>query len=211
MSEPSSGRNDLVSRVLGYMDRPWKVFAIAGLLILCGVGYAAWVEREKLIASLTAPPRHGLVLASTQELTAAAARMVKINQAAMAQVWAFDIRGNVVHFIAGINQDGTAWRPADLNLPDRLPILVPGTDDKHLVAILSGDTVCTDITTTMPSILFERLAKAGIRRGCIVPIPGARGKVLAVFLIGWLDMPDQRLQNITIDAASELANNLVMQ
>jgi hypothetical protein len=191
------------------MDRPWKVFAIAGLLILCGVGYAAWVERDKLAQALLPPPKHGAVLASTSELTDAALKMVKINQAAMAQVWKFDIRGNVVHFITGINQDGTAWRPSDLHLPDRLPILVTGSDDKALITILGGDPVCTDVTASMPSILFERLAKAGITRACIVPIPGARGSVLALFLIGWLEAPDQRMQNITIDAATELANNLV--
>jgi hypothetical protein len=209
MSEPSSGRNDLISRILGYMDRPWKAVVIIILLALIAFGYGIWQEREKVMAVFLAPPKHGAVLASTQELTDAALKMVKINQAAMAQVWKFDIRGNVVHFIVGINQDGTAWRPSDLHLPDRLPVLIPGTDDRALITILGGDPYCTDIKATMPSILFERLAKAGITRGCIIPIPGARGNVLAIFLIGWLEAPDQRMQSITIDAATELANNLV--
>jgi hypothetical protein len=191
------------------MDRPWKAVVIIVLLALIAFGYGIWQEREKVIAVFLAPPHHGAVLASTQELTNAALKMVKINQAAMAQVWAFDIRGNAVRFMTGINQDGTAWRPSDLQLPDRLPVLVPGNDGKFLVTILNGDPVCADVVSTMPALLFERLAKAGIKRACIVPIPGEKGKVLAVFLIGWLDLPDDRLQRITIEAAAELADNLV--
>ena len=114
------------------MDRPWKAVVIIILLALIAFGYGIWQERDRLAAILLAPPKHGAVLASTQELTDAALKMVKINQAAMAQVWKFDIRGNVVHFIVGINQDGTAWRPSDLHLPDRLPVLIPGAPARRI-------------------------------------------------------------------------------
>jgi hypothetical protein len=211
MSDPHSGRNDLIGRILGYMDRPWKVLAIAGLLILIGLGYAAWNERDNLVAAFLTPPKHGMVLVSKRELTDAAIKIVKINQAAMAQVWAFDIRGNAVRFITGINKDGTAWQPSDLHLPDRLPVLTAANDGKYLVSILYGDTVCVNLVPMMPALLFERLFKAGIQRVCIIPIPPQKGKVLALFLVGWLELPDSRLQAITIEAAAELANNLVGQ
>jgi len=211
MSEPQAGRNDLVSRILGYMDRPWKAVVVVLLLILIGVGYAAWVERDKLTAVLLAPPHHGLVLVSTSELHDAAARLVTIDQAAMAQVWAFDIRGNAVRFITGVNRDGSPWRPEDLQLPERLPVLVSGGDTSALVSILRGNAVCQDIAVTMPSLLIERLAKAGVRRMCAVPIPPISGRVLAVMIIGWMEIPEPRLQSIGLDSAVELAAKLVSQ
>jgi len=207
---PPSGRADLVGRILGYMDRPWKDAAIALLAIMAGAGWLIWSERERLFAAYLPKPHHGMVLASTVELTAAAVHLVEINQAAMAQVWAFDIGGNAARFITGVNKDGTAWRPGDLQLPNRLPVIVPGGDEVALIEILSGNPVCADLAAN-PGLLFERLAKAGIRRICVIPIPPTNGRVLALFLVGWLELPDKRLQAAAVGSAVELAGTLVRQ
>jgi hypothetical protein len=212
MSEPGpSARADLVGRILGYMDKPWKVVAIAVLAIMAGAGWLVWHERERLFAAYLPRPHHGLVLASTVELTAAAGHLVAINQAAMAQVWAFDIGGNAARFIAGINKDGTAWRPADLNLPVRLPVIVPGGNEAALIEILDGNPVCADLAANNAGLLFDRLGKAGIVRICVIPIPPTGGGVLAFFIVGWLEVPDKRLQAAAVGSAVELAGTLVRE
>jgi hypothetical protein len=205
MSDPGA-RSDLVGRILGYMDRPWKVAAIAVLGLMAGVGWLVWDQRERLLSSFF-PVHHGVVLAGREELESAALRLVRYNRVAMAQVWAFDISGNAARFIAGINRDGTQWHPSDLDLPDRLPVMGEHTNERDLIQILRGDPVCAEIDKS-PNLLFERLLKAGIKKVCVIPIPPESGKVLALFIIGWLEEPDSRVQSIAVDGASELAATL---
>jgi hypothetical protein len=211
VSEPSpAARADLVARVLGYMDRPWKVAAVAILAILAGAGWLIWTERARLAEAFLPPARHAPVLAPADELAAAALLMVRVDDTALALIWAFDIQGNAARFLVGVNRDGTAWRPADLRLPDRLPIVNEATESQALVKVLRGNPVCAD-TSPGRALLFERLAEAGIKRLCVVPVPPVGGQVLAVILIGWRELPDNRIEAAAVDAAAEIAATLVRQ
>jgi hypothetical protein len=54
--EPArSGLGNLLTAILGYMDRPWKAVVVILALILAGLGYAAWSERAAILAALRAP------------------------------------------------------------------------------------------------------------------------------------------------------------
>jgi hypothetical protein len=208
--QPAPSRADLIGRILGYMDKPWKVAAVAALAILAGAGWLIWAERVRLADAFLPVPHHAPILAPADALADAALRLVRIDGAALAQVWAFHIQGNAVRFLAGVNHDGTAWRPADLGLPDRLPAIIESTEAAYLVAILRGSPVCADPPLGR-ALLLERLAAGGVRRICLIPVPPVSGQVLAIILIAWRELPDKRMEWAAVDAAGELAATLVRQ
>ncbi len=73
---------------------------------------------------------------------------------------------------------------------------------------MHGNPVCA-VLVVNPGLLFERLAKAGIRRIRVIPIPPTSGHVLALLIVGWLKVPDKRLQTAAVGSAVELADTLI--
>ena len=92
---------DLIGRILAYMDKPWKVAAIAGLGILAGAGWFIWDQKDKVAEHFLTGQHEASHLKSRETLAALLAQLVAFDDTALAMVWAIDIRSNALRFRTG--------------------------------------------------------------------------------------------------------------
>jgi hypothetical protein len=204
----STSRADIIGRILGYMDRPWKVAAIAGLAILCGLGWLIWDQRER-VAERFLPAQHQPPhLKSRETVAAALADLAALDSTALVTLWAVDIRANSVRFVAASAHDHSPWSPETHNLPDRLPAMIDTTSAANFVAVLRGESQCLDTVRTVGLLATELLAE-GLLRVCIVPVPPAYGKVLGVLILAWRQPSPPGIEDAAVAAAAEAAIGMV--
>ena len=192
---------DLLGRVLGFIDRPWKAVVIFLGIIVGGFGWLLYAHEDELIEAWLTPDAAALKVADVPE---ALDRLVEESGADLVQIWAVDLNANSQRFVAARRNDGE--RPV-IPAPRRLPIIVTTSDVKALVAVLAGTPVC--IALTGPgSPLVRRLAERGMKRGCAIPIPPSPEAFVGVIYLGWFVAPDQSVEDVAVAAAHEIAGQL---
>jgi hypothetical protein len=200
---PKSGLiGDVLGRVLGYADRPWKAAVIVVALILGGLGWALWQHSDELIEAWLTPSESELKVGDVPE---ALTKLTSETDADLVQIWKVDLASNSQWFVAARRRDGE--RPV-IPTPRRLPIIVTVSDVTALQHVLEGRPVCLDVTA-LGSPLARRLAERGMKRGCAVPIPPSAQKFLGVIYLAWLTPVDAASEGVAVGAAREIAATLV--
>ena len=199
--EPPGGRlAALVERVLAYMDRPWKAAVGIVLVVLVGLGWAVWQERERLVDLFT-PEGHTAL--DTGALPAVLADLIVQTHGDVAAVWSVDLGANAAHFEQGRRRGGGAWMFA----PARVPAIVTTTDPRALVGLLGGDTVCDGLDNPQ-SLVMQRFLEEGMRRLCVTPIP-PEGNLIGLLTFAWREPPSAAAEAAAIGVAEERARELV--
>ena len=121
-------------------DRPWKAFALAGLLIVGGAGWIIYEKRDTLLEAWLTPTTPEL---RTDAIPAALAKLTTETDADIVQIWAVDLGSNSQTFLGARRHDGE--RPV-IPSPRRLPIIVHSSDIKALVAVMDGAPACADLS-----------------------------------------------------------------
>jgi hypothetical protein len=188
--------------MLAYLDKPWKVVAVALLALLGAAGWVLYEKREILIDAWLKPASVELQEAL---VPAALAMLVQETDADLVQVWMIDLDANSQRFIAGRNRDGER---TGTPTPQRLPIFGGISDIRALVEFLEGRATCADLSPQGPP-LVRRLVERGMRRACGVPITAPPDRFIGVIYLAWQTPGDAISETIAIGAAREAATQLV--
>jgi hypothetical protein len=202
MADNGSKASGIIGQILAYIDRPWKAFVVVGLLIIGGVGYAAYQKREEIIEAFLTPSEVGL---KTHDIPEALDKLAEESGADLVQIWSVDMPSNSQTFIAARRKD--KGRPV-IPSPRRLPILVTVSDVRSLVDILEGHPVCVTVTLA-GSPLARRLAERGMKYGCAIPIPPGPTTFVGVIYLAWEEPPDPSIESVAVGNARQIAGNLV--
>ena len=197
---PGGRLSALVGRVLAYMDRPWKAIVVIVLVVLLGLGWAAWQERERLFDLFT-PDGHTEL--DTGALPAALADLIVQTHADVAAVWSVNLTANAAHFEQGRRRGGGAWMFA----PARVPAIVTTSDPNALVGLLGGDTVCDGLDNPQ-SLVMQRFLEEGMQRLCVTPIP-PEGNLIGLLTLAWHEPPSAAAEAAEIGVAEERVRELV--
>jgi hypothetical protein len=200
---PDDRPSGVLSQVLAYADKPWRVAAIVVLFLVGGAGWLIYEQRQELIEAWLTPDASTL---DADAVPAALDRLVEETGADLVQIWAVDLSANSQRFIAARRRDGE--RPV-IPEPRRLPVIVRATDLQALVDVINGHPACVDVTTAAPSPVAQRLAQRGMTRGCAIPIPPSPELFVGVIYITWLSSPDRGAEEVALVAAREVAGKLV--
>jgi len=204
-SEPSppskSWIGDLISRILSYMDKPWKAFVVIFLVLVLGIGWLGYEKRDELFEAWLTPDSPEL---KTAEIPSALEKLAQETDADLVQVWAVDLSSNSQWFVAARRHDGE--RPV-IPTPRRLPIMDHASDIRKLVDILEGHPVCVDLNSNGTPVA-RRLAERGMKRGCAIPIPPNPESFVGVIYLAWSIPTDGSNENVAIGAAKEIAKKL---
>lgn len=195
---------DLVSRVLAYMDRPWKAVVVIGLVIVVGGGYALWIERDKILRSFESRTRDSVAL--VDDLRPLVDEVVENTTVDLAMVWSINLSTNEANFKIGkIRGDGD-WNFS----PRRLPIITGSTEPNLLVRVLNGGSACHDPNNDPNSLFRRRLVSSDMHWMCVVPIPPSQYQSLIGILdIAWKTKPDQATQDATLTTVADIAGKMV--
>jgi hypothetical protein len=191
----------MIDRVLHYMDRPWRVVAVVVLLILCGVGFVLYEQRDELIEAWLTPSSVEL---KTAEIPPALQSLIEETSADLVQIWAVDLPANSQRFLSARRRDGE--RPV-IPEPRRLPVIVATSDIRALTNVLAGNPACVG-TAEADAPLMERLASRGIVRACAVPIPPGGSILVGIIYLAWEKPPEVNDEDGALVAAREIAGKL---
>jgi len=202
VAEGRDGIAGLIARLLDYLDAPWKAFAIAGLVIVGGVGWALYGHRDEIIESWMTPSEIAL---KTNEVPAALERLTQETSADLVQIWSVDLATNAQRFLGARRHDGD--RPV-IPDPRRLPIIVHASDLKVITEVLEGHPSCLEMTKA-GTPFASRLADRGFTFGCAIPIPPGPSAFVGLIYLAWVTAPEKSEETVAVAAAREIASKLI--
>jgi hypothetical protein len=192
---------ELFSRLLAFLDRPWKAAALGVFLVLAGLGYFLHAHHAELLEAWLTPE---VVELNSAEIPASLDTLVAETGADLVQIWQVDLSANSQRFLGARRKDGE--RPV-IPAPRRLPAIVATSDIKALNAVLTGHPTCGD-ATTMATPLMRRLADRGMQRVCAMPIPPSAEAFVGIIYMAWVEPPDEGAEAVALSAAREVAAKL---
>ena len=200
---PRSFLDDLIGRVLGYMDKPWKAAAIVVLIVVLGIGYAAWVERRVLTAWL-APPAGPMVLKS--DVSGEIDDLIN-HKVDLVMVWSIELARNTATYVEGRQRAGGVFRFD----PDQLPAIGDATDPAALAKLLNGQPWCDGIPRH-GTPFGDRLLGAGMTAMCIVPVPPSPVELLVgIIVLAWKSKPNPAYEAAAVGLAKNHAARMVLR
>jgi hypothetical protein len=187
------------------MNTPWRAVVIVVLVIIGGLGWAAWQEREKLAQLFVVPTR---VTLNRSKLPVALASALVETGADIVAVWSVDLAANAAYFEQGRRRGGGPWTFK----PARVPAIVAGSGPQRFADLLAGHAVCGDGAASNPTSLITRaLLEGGVQRFCYVPVRDMQGAVFALLLLAWYQPPDAAHETAAIGTGAEIAASLVQR
>lgn len=190
----------ILGQVLKYMDRPWKVLAIIGLLILGGVGGAIWREQ-----SLIEQWWRGSPTLISAELASIFLEELKVQtNADFVSLWSINLGPlNIQRMVATRRRGGENW----VFRPERIPAILQSSDPKRWLRIVDGQPVC-DVPVG-DSLLIQRIAQDGNTWVCIIPVNPASHQVIGLIYMAWKEHPDKSHENAFLAFAHYTARQLI--
>jgi hypothetical protein len=192
----------ILGQVLAYMDRPWKVLAVVGLLLIGALGYLAWLE-QPLIEQWWTPEGP----ASLRSDVAAVLDDLMIQTSAdFVSLWAVELGGyNVQRLILSRLRGGGGW----IMRPERLPAILSSSDPKRTLTIMNGQPICEP--PIGESVLIQRLQADAMAWVCILPVVPAPNQVIGLLYLAWKSRPDPSLQAAYLTFARDSAAHMVQR
>src|SRR5262245_14298183 len=190
MSTPDP--KDIISRILGYLDKPWKALALALLLIVGGTGWIIWVERDKLLDAFLEAPE-GPPVFRQSAIPDLLTRVLDETNVDVVAAWTVDLESNAVHFLGGRHRDGSPWKMT----PSRLPAVRDNVDVEILVQVLNGQPGCAD-PTGRDGMFAKRIVSDGMKLVCWVPVDH-----FGAVSVAWKAPPDEAEREASLGVAQE--------
>ncbi len=171
--------SDLAGRVLGYVDRPWKIGAVAALAIIAVIAVTCWEKRAEIAEKVlegTVTPR-----LEPDRFPAIAQQLLAETHADAVVLSRISLAGARTVNIDGRRVNDPDWRP-----PPEPRTMFASVTPEQAVDLIAGQVVCDDVPTTG---LYRPDVQLGLRRRCIVGVPPVLEVLVGALSIGWETPP----------------------
>jgi hypothetical protein len=183
MSDEKINHNTLIDKVLGYVDSPFKLFAIVLMAVFAFVGYFVWQNQEFLIGAYK--EQRKLPTIAEDRVEDVAAHLFKNTDAAVVAIFKVNpIFGTRILYRA-YTKDGRdkTHEGLDVGL-----FTVNTSNNKDVVALMAGEIPCSQYKTAQSEIGLWYIEK-GVTYGCRVSVPPEQGKFIGQITVGWKEEP----------------------
>lgn len=196
---------ETISKLLGWLDKPWKAFALVGIAIVIGLGYGGWLSRDALVDAWKMSA--GRPILKRSELNTTLKHLRSETKADIVAYWSLNLSANAMNFEDGVKNFGEHWEFS----PKRIPaIREPVSQPRGLSEIMSGQIICRIPKDTDNLDLFHRrMQLEGISRVCLVPVPPAPNILVGILLLAWVKDPDASTEEAALGLARETAATMV--
>lgn len=173
----------VLDKVLGYVDSPFKLFAIILMAIFTFAGYFLWQNQEFLIGAYKEQKK--LPTIAEDRVEDAAAHLFKNTGAAVVAVFKVNpIFGTRVLYRAYTKEGRDKTHEGlDIGLFTANP-----SNNKDVVAMMAGEIPCSHYKTAQSEIGLWYIEK-GMTYGCRVSVPPEQGKFIGQITVGWKEEP----------------------
>jgi hypothetical protein len=183
VSEEKINPNSLIDKILGYVDSPFKLFAIVLMAVFTFAGYFLWQNQAFLINAYKEQKK--LPTIAEDRVEDVAAHLFKHTDAAAVAIFKVNpIFGTRVLYRA-YTKDGRdkTHEGLDVGL-----FTTNSSNNKDVVALMAGEIPCGQYKTAQSEIGLWYIEK-GVAYGCRVSVPPEQGKFVGQITVGWREEP----------------------
>ena len=176
--------NDTLSKVLAYVDSPFKLIAIVIMAVLAFVGYFAWTNQELLIGAYKEQQK--LPSIAEDRVEDAAAHLFKTTDATVVAVFKVNpIFGTRVLYRAYTKQGRDKTNDGlDVGL-----FTANQANNADVVRLMANEIPCGPYKTAQSEMGLWYIAK-GVSYTCRISVPPDPGRFVGQITVGWSDEPD---------------------
>ncbi len=183
MSEEKVNPNSLIEKVLGYVDSPFKLFAILLMAVFTFVGYFVWQNQALLIGAYKEQKK--LPSIAEDRVEDVATHLFKNTDAAVVAIFKINpMFGNRVLYRAYTKQ-GREKEHDGLDVGLFTPNV---NNNRDVVALMAGEIPCGHYKTAQSEIGLWYMEK-GMTYGCRIGVPPEPGKLVGQITVGWKEEP----------------------
>ncbi len=181
MSDEKS--STVLDKVLGYVDSPFKLFAIILMAVIAFVGYAIWQNQEFILGAYKEHKK--LPTIAEDRVEDAAAHLFKNTGAAVVAIFKVNpVFGTRVLYRA-YTRDGRDKTHEGLDVG-----LFTGNSSNNadVVTLMAGEIPCGHYKTAQSEIGLWYIEQ-GMTYGCRISVPPEQGKFIGQITVGWKEEP----------------------
>jgi hypothetical protein len=194
----------LVDRIIGYVDKPWKILAVIVLAGAAVVGWTLWERRAEIAEAVLegwVKPR----LEAERFTGKFGNELLQQTRADLTVLARITLHENLIQDIDGYKRDEPAWRPP----PNPRPVFYAERDPQLLVGLMEGKPICRDIIGNDGE--EERLlAGLGMKRRCYVAVPPVLDALVGGLMVAWREPlgleAESGAMRVLYQAATKLAS-----
>jgi len=195
----SDERITVLDRVLGYVDSPFKLFAILLMAVFTFVGYFVWQNQAFLIGAYNEQKK--LPTIAEDRVEDVAAHLFKNTDATVVAIFKVNpMFGTRVLYRAYTKQG----RDKSLEGLDVGLFTANIANNRDVVALMAGEIPCSHYKTAQSEIGLWYIEK-GMTYGCRVGVPPEPGKLVGQITVGWREEPpDPDAYRVLLQIASTM-------
>ena len=184
MSDDKLNPNDTLTKILAYVDSPFKLIAIVIMAVLAFVGYFAWTNQELLIGAYKEQQK--LPSIAEDRVEDAAAHLFKTTDATVVAVFKVNpIFGTRVLYRAYTKQGRDKTNDGlDVGL-----FTANQANNADVVRLMANEIPCGPYKTAQSEMGLWYIAK-GVSYTCRISVPPDPGRFVGQITVGWSDEPD---------------------
>ena len=195
----SDERITVLDRVLGYVDSPFKLFAILLMAVFTFVGYFVWQNQAFLLSAYNEQKK--LPTIAEDRVEDVAAHLFKNTDATVVAIFKVNpMFGTRVLYRAYTKQG----RDKTLEGLDVGLFTANASNNRDVVALMAGEIPCGHYKTAQSEIGLWYIEK-GMTYGCRVGVPPEPGQLVGQITVGWREEPpDPDAYRVLLQIASTM-------
>lgn len=178
-----SESQDTLSKVLAYVDSPFKLFALILMAVLAFVGYMVYDHRELIIG--TYQEHQKLPQIAEGRVDDAATHLFKHTGATVVAIFKVNPITNSRVLYRAYTKEG---REKSVEGLDVGLFSNNGSNNKDVVAMMANEIPCGEYKTAQSEIGLWYLEK-GMAYGCRASVPPDAGRFIGQITVGWDKQP----------------------
>ena len=199
----STRNNDWLSKILSYVDSPFKLMAIIIMSVLGFTGYVLINHQDILLGAYRENQK--LPEIADGRLDDAVAHLFRHTQAEVVAIFKVNpILGTRVLYRAYTREGRDKTKEGiDVGLFSN-----NASNNRDVVELMAGETPCGEYTTAQSEIGLWYIEK-GMRYGCRISIPPDKTRFIGQITVGWQEQPGDidRMRNMLQIAATMLSRD----
>lgn len=193
--------NDTLSKVLEYVDSPFKLFAIILMAVFAFTGYIIYDHRELIVGTYKESQR--LPSINENRVDEVAVHLFKTTDAVLVTVFKVNpLLGTRIQYRA-YTKNGRDKTNDGLNVG---LFSSNQKNNEDVVSLMAGNIPCNEYKAAQSEIGLWYLEK-GMRYGCRISVPPDPSKFVGQITVGWENQPEdlEKTKSMLIIAANMLS------
>ena len=184
MAEEKLNANDTLSKVLAYVDSPFKLFALILMAVLAFVGWMVYDHRELIVG--TYQEHQKLPQIAEGRVDDAASHLFKHTNAQVVAIFKVNPITNSRVLFRAYTKEGRdkTMEGLDVGLFSH-----SASNNKDVVAMMASEIPCGEYKTAQSEVGLWYIEK-GMTYGCRVSVPPEQDRFIGQITVGWASQPE---------------------